>query len=600
MSPKLNGLYNPIDMYPIEPIYQGIVDTAKFASDTGVGTDTITVIDRGNEKFATDAGVGTDATTNRALAVADTGVGVDNSTVTKPITPGGGIEVPNEPGPHIVIAPRLPKVSMVISSNQGIDYPSMADWFWEEDAPGGLGPAGCVIDANHILDKPEVYKAGAIWQMWASDECCWEGELANVIQHGATAQLNGRGWKYLAERDADRMLFMTYPEWQSADSDPFNFHQDDSWEVDSTGSRIVFLSKKNTEVKNQDEIGVAFWAEDVELMKIVMNNTGNGNNVASEIRVLSGKGPGPRTSLLNRGTFTPSNDGPQEMRLWEKDMVYIMVIRTGADATTGETAKATLNEVKVYSLARDDDMSFAQVARHVCARLGVEDYLIDDTGDNMLPLDYTDGTYGGLLDMGGLNSATRWLFLSEGNGPVCEIADYDKRVWYTSVNDGQTELIPASQFNRVIVQYPARSGRTRRAIAEPHHIDQQDPYESTGWINAYTVVLDRKFNDDKEPRALAIRLLERLLPPRRTGTFSRAFMRNSLGMLFPTYFAMAGDTVVFQDVADEESGIVTAKIASKHASAAGSDFTLEERLIEADSLVSRRKGTVSMSPDGVS
>lgn len=601
MSPKLGGRYSPLGVAFIGPVYAGVitVDQAKFASDTGVGTDSISVIDRGNDKFASDSGVGTDSVSVRSIGVADTGVGSDSATVTKPIVPGG-VEVPDEPGPHIVIAPRLPKVAMVISSNQGIDFPSMADWFWEEEAPGGLGPSGAVIDARHVLEKPEVYKAGAIWQLWASDECVWEGELANVVIQGAIAKINGRGWKYLADRDAERMLFMDYPDMQNADSDPFNYRQDDSWEVDASGSRIVFTGKKGTETKNDDEVGVVFWAEDIDLQKLSFTIVSNGNGGASDLRVMTGTGPGPRTDLVGRGTIPPTNEGKQTIQLRNRDLFYICIIRQSTAVDFNVTAKTTLQDVKVYALARDDDMSFAQVARHVVARLGVEDYRIEETGDNMMPLDYADGTYGGLLDLGALNSATRWLFLSEGNGPVCEIAEYTKRTWYTSVNDGATELIPASQFNRVIIQYQARSGRTRKAIAEPHDIDMDDPYKTTGWINAYTVVLDRKFNDDKEPRALAIRLLERLLPPRRTGSFSRAFVRNSLGMLFPAYFVLAGDTIVFLDVPDEESGIVMAKIQSKHASREGGDFQLEEGLLEADSLVSRRKGTASTTPDGVS
>jgi hypothetical protein len=450
-------------------------------------------------------------------------------------------------------------------------------------APGGFDSAYGQIP-TYIADRyPDIYTAGALWQTWsAEDVLLWEGQLLDPVPEGTTVALNGRGWRFLAEHEAGRMCFVnrTYEDWVTWDSEPHSYRsRGTAYETNIVAGAIRFVGRGGEPIHGDISGGPASVAFTV--------NHESGNSGNHDIEILSCRGPGGPLTLERVIEWT---DGAVEDVLIngtrKADQIVIRLIRTGADSENGlETpVRLWLTDVRVRALSSRDKMSSDAVVREVCRRIGVSDFGISGGGENVMPLDFKGGTYAELLDyVSMVSSDPVWRILSTGQGPICYFNNGDR--WFTSRQDGLTELLPASRYNKVIITYPTTIGRTSTVTVIPSDIGRRDPLPQ-GYVNAFHLELTEPQHNNDVPRHAAERILELLIRRRWTGRLERTHIENPRGHIVDARTLHAGDRLTLKDATTHSSA--TVRVARTRKTDQGTTFDLEERDLALDSYLTRR------------
>ncbi len=493
-------------------------------------------------------------------------------------------------GPGPVVPPPLPAVRHVIRSGSGVAYPQVSAWTAEETAPGGYGPATGTMALAELHAAPHLFGVGATWQMWAGSELLWEGILLDPIIDGSDARLVGRGWGQIADREVQRILYLSenYSDWVPGDGDPFNYAAAESWTVSAEGGRLQFVGRKGDDVAEGDKGSLAFMAEGSAVTSIAGTIDANtaADNGNQKLRV--GAADFPATIVQAGGDIDPT-DGATFDRSFdgaEKDVAQIRIERVGGGDTFANTVKVAIRDLRVRGVATDDEMASSEVVADVFDRLGVQAQFIDSSGDDAMPLDFKGGTLGDVLDHCSLLTGTPWRIVGSGAERVGTFRRGE--TWATFTADGSTDLLPVQRYNRVTVRFKSVTGRTRQVTATPDDLGADDPYRATGAIFNYALEVDQAHPSSDKMQALAERLLADLIVERYTGSLDRAWLADPSGALRHAYAIAAGDKVRIGDALGEQA--VTVTVATKTSSPDGVRLGLAANVPEVDRYEARRAG----------
>jgi hypothetical protein len=397
---------------------------------------------------------------------------------------------------------------------------------WQADEQVGFGylSASCLIDSSRVIAHPQIYCDGAKWITFDDEGgVCFGGYMSDptVIdaKPGGKAELHADGWGKDAEREFERLLYMTqYPgNWVPRNSEPFGrtgtgffVRGQDKFTVDTTG-HISFSVSKGTDMALGDQQGAVFWAEGATppgLHKFMARVSTTVSTSHYKLRLESCLHPDDDpTGLLsinldNTGgwpDFTVEGGALIDIDLPVVGDIIIVSIYRVDDGTNVSSFNLTITTPMVFGLAPSNPFTTGQVARDIALRLRWGDSHIRDIGFNALPLDETQGSAAEVLDRVAI--LTDWRHVVRNYPPDLYFGPWDEYVWTILETDEPGVLPPLPRFDQVDIPFLYSNGKAvgRKRVTSPtpllHHrnyglVSIDDPqYDGEGAVKFAQILL---------------------------------------------------------------------------------------------------------------
>ena len=429
----------------------------------------------------------------------------------------------------------------------------MDEWSCDSIANGGYNQFRATAASSRLQASQ-----GSIVTGYRTDgSVLWQGAIsAEPKTHRGIAALLAEGLKVRAEKLSGPLLYRDddISRLVSADSDPHNYNSnpDFTWSV-NPGRAICLIAKDSTyAVGNQASI--VGWYEGCEVSQLTYTWNNPSATIANHIiRIQSATGPSG--GLTNEGFTSLSSPGPATVTKSITDGQDL--IRIGLETlnaiTVGENKRVTITGYQAYGRTTAATFTAAEVAADVGQLAGFDTAGVTASGDDILPLYWTDGTYADLLTYVADLMDWRWLVTADAglgvsgvaSGPALSFGPWD-RTWTAALQRGVAELDlePLAVYNQARVNFSSVSGVKRSAsvTASP------DPLALAGWNNVY----DYDLADPQASNTLALALADRLIDyysqPRVRGRLTLHECRDSSGYIHSGYDVGAGELIDITDL----------------------------------------------------
>lgn len=373
----------------------------------------------------------------------------------------------------------------IVAPGGEVDYPVVAEYRAIERANGGMVSCAGRIDPQLLKARPDVYVPGARWLTYARDTgtLVFVGRLNEPLPSSSgVVELSALGPAARAERQFDRLLYQSraYSAWAPADGEPHDYNNNKHFEVDARGGRLIYVPSKGEDFSGGEKAGMVFPAvgEHIRRVAFTMRKIEDDGNFEVLIRGanIDDDGLGGALTEIQTYTWGAGNADGTEKDLsisGNFDLLWIGIRATGSVTGTPKR-KFWLTDLRVNGISPDDDDTTSDIVRDICARLNVSDDRVRESGDEALPLDIEEGTYGEVLDMMALLSDWRWLFIADERKVVCDFAPWGRRVWTVTDAEVPADLTPQERYDRAAVPFRYADGLARgvaKAIADPNPLD---------------------------------------------------------------------------------------------------------------------------------
>jgi hypothetical protein len=504
--------------------------------------------------------------------------------------------------PAVAATRELARVRHIIRGPGGSDSPVVGqDWSADEEGPGGYWSASAWVSADRVYALPNVYRNGAVWTMYTDspDDPLWEGNLLDQIEsQDGRVQLLGRGWGQIPDRSCGRLLYMSrdYTDWVVADGDPHNHNNQDNINPDVQPGRIRFAVAPSTTLSDGDQAMVCFWAEGAVLghinFEIDSFPTVSGGASAWSLRVWSAVGPHLGSAQTEGGIFNNGDVGTGDIgrdlnhNNTTPDLVALQFIRNGNLGSPGTTTQAVgvIDHIYVRAagVGKEEPTNF--VVSDICTRLGISDWDVASSGDQILPLDFKSGTFADALDYCSNYTGWPWLVLSRASQTYMRFRQPD--TFYTTRSEGLTQLDPVTRYNQVTVRYETVSGRQREYTQNCSDLDIPDPYAGTNLVQTMTIELSlpgrhprhhikhHRHIDASVASTVAARVLRLISKERYYGHLERAWVHDPSGRIIDARQIHAGDYIDIIDAKPYDDAKV--QVISMTSTADGASFDLAQ------------------------
>lgn len=438
----------------------------------------------------------------------------------------------------------VPPVGWTIA---GMPLP-VADWSADAEANRGYGQMRGTLLASDARRIPyPVGQGDRVRGSTADGRICYDGAItAPPVLQGGLALFAAQGESVRAEKRSERRFYQTRDVSIGApqESDPHNIYQQPHIiHVDVRTGSVLLMPEANVGLVGGEDNAVALWVAGGSITRVAYHRTlvglGGWRN-----KIFRGTGPNfPSGATLVVDVATASTPIDQLVASGS-DMVTISLAWDGGAATTG-AEYLLLHNIRLNGLAAGDTYLGSQVVADIGGALGWDVSGVEVTGTNVLPLDWTEGSWADLLTyIAGLEDRV-WGVWEDGK---LTYRRWGETEWTCYQSDGaRVQVDDREIFNGVVVKYRAANG----APAEVTVKASPDPLAGKG-PNYWPAELADIQGNAELATAVANALLPQVAAPHPAGTVEAVRLYDKFGRE-ATYEARPGDHVRVADLTDGRS-----------------------------------------------
>lgn len=449
----------------------------------------------------------------------------------------------------------LTAVSWIVG---GIGIP-LADWQFNAVINGGydrMSGRATEEDWNRLPSSAQGQGA-QVTAFTQGGAVVWQGVLPRNPQIKAgVVFIEAEGHRREVEKQTDRLLYQSrdYQQWQDALDTPHELPQDEDLEAEARASTLWYRIPRDEAFVAGNEHGLVLWApgspgglQRYAFIPVKSRDAGNFDISSSRFT-----GPaGTRTAIAdhNLGAGGPST---VDQAITNAEDAIKLAVRTVNNVTPTATTRVRLTNLRVNGIrptgrTSDDNYQSFIVAQDVGTRAGYDTSGVSTIPvRNVLPLDWTEGSWSGLLDYLSLLDDSYWLVLDDrGAGPVLEYRRWsESREWFVSSIGADADLKPLELYDGAIVNYESHRGRQRQV-----KVTATNP-PGTG------LFFEEDLEDPQANNTLATNvatdLAEHLSQSRYAGSVNVVSVRDSAGRDVPRE-VLPGDVLTISDWLPAES-----------------------------------------------
>lgn len=447
-------------------------------------------------------------------------------------------------------------------------YPvDMQGWSANDIAFGGFDQMRGVVPQRQANAIPGLGQGSVVRAYLDSGWTIFEGRLNAVPRYrDGMAEIAGQGYLHDAARRTTRRLFQSadYSKWVTSESDP---HVNDNGApvYDSTkkiateqaeGRLKWKLHESSITAASDARSGFLFYADDNEITRIAFTQFGSDANNDLEMQVTYADGPTGTMSVETQYALTTGNlesykgvggsgNGVKDRTMTNStyDLVGLF-LRCKTTTTPSNAESYWVTKLKVNGLASGDTFYAHEVFESIAGSLGWDaDEALESSALNVLPLDWTDGSWADLLTYVADLEDRRWAVRDDrGAGPYVEYGPWE-RTWTVYQTAGASvELTPLPIYSHVKINYRTPAGVEQSVTVEA----DPNPLASRGIENVYEDTLEDRQADSTLATSVATTLAARYSTQRFTGTIQVSAAFDDSGRNAP-YEMRGGDLVRIAD-----------------------------------------------------
>ncbi len=324
----------------------------------------------------------------------------------------------------------------------------------------------------------------------------------------------------------------------------------DKIQVQTRGSRIVFTTERRSRFFGGEGTGIVFWARDIDLRRIAFTVHVDAPTEDYVLNILGGDGPdgdlnkiGDSIGLTRTDLLEGTRKIDQRLRGVDYDLICLQLKRKeAAEEKKAKRFKLWIEDLRVGSIAVDDDYSMSDVAKDIAGRMDIRRD-ITDTGVKILPLDVQDTTFGDVLDEVALFNDFRWRILDRGNGPILEFGRWNDRKFRGIPSESNFDLVPIERYTGVRVPCRAEGGTRDWVVvyADKDHIASQPE-------SIYQIDLDDPLPSEEQAKLLGAAVVDHFSKHRWAGTATLTECINENGLRVQAHRIHAGDVLTIPEI----------------------------------------------------
>lgn len=223
----------------------------------------------------------------------------------------------------------------------------------------------------------------------------WDGRFVEdpEIDEGV-GLISATGPKSELEKNHGRLLFQVYPRWTAADGNPHNytFQNPQRVQVSPDDGRVTFTINGGETLANADHNGVAFWAgEGTGIIRIAFTwlaDRASGGFLTLHAEKMAG--PTGAGSTITTYAINGTN-GTEDTTVAAPILDQVVLFLSGSVGVglIDPTYRLLLRDLRVNSIASGDTYYAHEVLQHLAGRVKFNTSLIETSGLNVLPLDWS-------------------------------------------------------------------------------------------------------------------------------------------------------------------------------------------------------------------
>lgn len=418
---------------------------------------------------------------------------------------------------------------------------------------GGFAQARGTIKEARARQIPSTVGQGSKLEVFAGGSSVWEGRLsAPPAIRGGLASFAAQGESVRAAKRATRLMYQTRnygvltdiqnPPHNVTSTSPNKLHM----QINDGG---ILIGQEPGETINVGEyVACALWTPGQPINRVAYEWLSTFADASWKIEVLSSEGPsaGGLTSRSSTGMGATSQTVDTS---WSPpanhDMVQIQQVWRGGSPAGMGAHYTLIKNLRINGQSSADffadDVGYAsEVLTDVGRRLGYDISGVTTSGFNVLPLDWTSGSWAELLSYVASLEDRYWGVYEDSKLLYPAWGD---REWTVYQADGATvDLTPLELYNQVTVKYVDVGGAPREVTVTA----SPDPLAASGIVNVWEESIADVQPGSTLATAVANNLLSRVSSQRYAGRIDCIKAIDSTGRDAP-YEIRAGDTVRVAD-----------------------------------------------------
>jgi hypothetical protein len=439
----------------------------------------------------------------------------------------------------------LPAVSWTID---GLSTPLLG-WTATTTAFGGFGQMrGSILEADARRIPSSVTQGSVVTGYTSGGFVVYQGRLsAPPAIRGGLASFAAQGESVRAVKRANRLTYQKRGEdsWTDKTSAPHLYvsHPDQIHMTINPGG-ILFNFAPGETITPGENAGVAFWAPGPQgvagLWRCQFSFLSSFIDPDWKLECYNMVGPSGAGSLIgtvNISALTSAVDFSAGIGL---DQMILLLKYGGTSTKVLGGDYVLIRDLRVNSIAAGDSYLGSEVVTDVGRRLGFDVMGVVGSGLNILPLDWTSGSWAELLSYIATLEDRYWRVVEDSK---LEYDAWGTKEWTVYQADGAlVDLTPLELYNQVTVKYVDVGGAPREVTVTA----SPDPLAASGQVNVWTESLSDVQPDPDLPTAVANNLLPRVSTLRETGRIDVVKAYDSTGREAVREIR-AGDTVRVAD-----------------------------------------------------
>jgi hypothetical protein len=483
----------------------------------------------------------------------------------------------------------LPPVSWSID---GLSTP-LQGWSAGTTAFGGFSQMRGVIEESSARRYPSSVTQGSVVRGTTADgSVMYQGRLsAPPAIRGGLASFAAQGESVRAAKKTGRLLYQSQDgsQWFDRAGAPLFNLQGAVGSMSIEPGRILWEENQGSAATPGDAKAAGFWAQGSPggITRLAFIHKAHFPSARQYDIFRTDNWPADTGYTLLTSFAEASTDTARDTGVIAAPQSGILIQRhyTGGASVYGE-GRAHVFNIRVNGIATGDVFYGSQVVTDAGGRLGYDTSGVTSSALNILPLDWTSGSWAELLSYIATLEDRYWRVVEDSR---LEYDEWGTKEWTVYQADGASvDLTPLELWNQVTVRYTHINGTQSQVTRTCADLGLPDPLAATGQINIWEESLaDVQPNADLAT-AVANNLLPRVSSQRYAGRID-CVKAYDMTMRDAPYEIRAGDTVRVADWDMNQS--VTLRIFEVEYTAEGVSLGIEAGVSIASMLA--RAGLVS-------
>lgn len=308
-----------------------------------------------------------------------------------------------------------------------------------------------------------------------------------------------------------------------------------------------------TQIDTNENVGFCFWTPGQPISRVAYDIVSSFTDANYHVDTYSGVGPSVAgmTTRDNPGIGAASFSRDFSWTDATHDMIYIILVRRASNDAGAGARNVLLKNLRVNGIAATDTYWTWEVAKDVGGKMGWDTSGFLAGGPNVLPLDWTSGSWADLLSYVAILNDVTWGVWEDNR---MTYQHWGTREWTVYQADGaMVDLAPLELYNQVTVKYMDVGGAPREVTVDCSDLGIADPLAASGQTNVWVEALQDVQPDATLATAVANTVIPRVCSLREQGRIDVVKALDPMGR-DAAYEIRAGDTV---RVADRDMNTAT-------------------------------------------